>query len=59
MKKNNILYIASTISAVQTTTYAGIRWESEPEDDDGEGIPDWLAYLILMFFAVAIFRKKK
>jgi len=60
MKKNKKYYLAYSVAAVQTTTYAGIRWEPEPPDDDGgDGVPDWLAYLVLMFVVLMIFGKLK
>jgi hypothetical protein len=59
MMKNKIFYIASSYAVVQTATHAGIRWEPEPADDDGEGVPDWIAYLVLMFVVLMIAGKFK
>lgn len=62
--RNKKYYLVYPITTFQTATYAGIRWEPEPDDDyDGEGgsggLPDWAAYLVLMFVILMIFGKIK
>ncbi len=57
--KNKKYYLVYPVATIQTVTYAGIRWEPEPDDDDGEGLPDWAAYLVLMFVILMIFGKIK
>jgi hypothetical protein len=58
--KNKKYYLVYPVATIQTVTYAGIRWEPEPYDDyDGEGLPDWAAYLVLMFVILMIFGKIK
>ena len=57
--KNKKYYIVHSFATMPTTTYAGIRWEQEPTDDDGEGVPDWVAYLVMMFVVLMIFGKFK
>jgi hypothetical protein len=60
MTKNKKYYFAYSVATVQTTTYAGIRWEPEPTDDDGsDGVPDWVAYLVLMVVVLIMFGKLK
>ena len=62
--RNKKYYLVYPIATIQTVTYAGIRWEPEPDDDyDGEGgsggLPDWAAYLVLMAVILMIFGKIK
>lgn len=59
MEKNRKFFIVSPFIVVQTTTSAGIRWEPEPSDDDGEGVPDWIAYLLLMIVVLIMAGKFK
>ena len=41
------------------TVMAGIRWEPEPDPDDGDGIPDWLAFILLLIVVLMVFGKFK
>jgi len=59
MKTSKKFFIVYAFTTVQTKTYSGIRWEPEPTDDDETSIPDWLAYLMLMFFLVIFFSNKR
>jgi hypothetical protein len=61
---NKKYYLVYPIATIQTVTYAGIRWEPEPEPDDdyngeGGGLPDWAVYLVLMVVILMIFGKLK
>ncbi len=55
---NKKYYLVYPVATIQTVTYAGIRWEPD-YDDDGDGLPDWAAYLVLMFVILMIFGKIK
>jgi hypothetical protein len=57
--KNKKVKLIYPFALVQTQTYAGIRWEPEPTDEDDSGVPDWVAYLLLMFVVLIIFGKTK
>lgn len=54
---NKKYFMAFPALTTQTASIAGIRWEPEPEPNDGEGLPDWLIFLILIGFVLAIFKK--
>ena len=57
MSKKFIL--ASPAIAMSGTVMAGIRWEPEPDPDDGDGIPDWLAFILLLIVVLMVFGKFK
>ena len=57
---NKKYYLVYPVATIQTVTYAGIRWEPDYDyDDDGDGLPDWATYLVLMFAILMIFGKIK
>lgn len=51
--------IAAPTALFASTTIAGTRWEPEPDFDDGEGIPDWLAFIFLLIVVLMVFGKFK
>lgn len=59
MTTNKKYFIVYSVASLQTNTFAGIRWEPEPPDEDYEGVPDWVSYLILMVVVLMIFGKIK
>ena len=57
MNKRYAIGAPTTLFA--STTTAGIRWEPEPDLDDGEGTPDWLAFIFLLIVVLMVFGKIK
>jgi hypothetical protein len=51
--------IAAPTTLFASTTIASVRWEPEPDLDDGEGTPDWLAFIFLLIVVLMVFGKIK
>ncbi len=51
--------IAAPITLFASTTIASTRWEPEPDLDEGEGTPEWLAFILILFVVLMVFGKFK
>lgn len=58
MMSKKCILAPSTLLIANTVT-AGIRWEPESDMDDGEGIPDWIAFILLIIVVLMVFGKIK
>lgn len=56
INKNSVIL---PVIALQATAMAGVRWEPEQDLNDGEGMPDWAAFIILIFVVLMLLGKFK